>query len=67
MSSGYDIRYNVLRDAKDMLYEQWRMHCDMEFRRSDFENRSPTPVVAPTSEDIVKLADSLYAFVKKKD
>ena len=67
MTSGYDIRYGVLKDAKDMLYEQWRMNCEMEFRRSDIESRAPMPVTAPNSDDIVKLADSLYAFVKKKD
>jgi hypothetical protein len=67
MSSGYDIRWGVLKDSKDMLYEQWRMCCDVEFRRADVENRAPLPIPAPTSDDITKLAEKLYSFVKKKD
>ena len=66
-SSGYDIRWGILRESKDMLYEQWRVHCDIERKRADMENRSPAPVPAPTSDDITKLAEQLYVFIKKKD
>ena len=68
MSTGYDIRYNILRDAREHLMEEWR--AKMELAREEAEGDPPRHVKiipVPTAEDIKKLAEELYEFVQCKD
>ncbi|MBP04574.1 MAG: hypothetical protein CMA72_07330 [Euryarchaeota archaeon] len=52
----FELRYQVLRDAKDMMYEQWHANRD----KSTFDT-------APTAKEIKDLAAELYEFVSKRD
>lgn len=80
MSSGYELRYEIVRDAKDMLYEKWRMDCELALRayetvkerwRSKGQEDVDFPQVVlpepPSNEQIVLKASELYEFVKKRD
>ena len=78
MSNGYELRYNILRDARDILFEEWREVCnnkrhmwdvrrDANFNQNDFEVEELVLPSAPTSADIIAKANELYSFVKIKD
>ncbi len=67
MATGYEIRYNLLNDAKKMLYEKW--NTDLEIIRFNAVTSSktidqfPPP---PSAEEIKTLAQTLYEFVQQK-
>jgi hypothetical protein len=67
MATGYDIRYNLLNDARSMLYEKW--HRDVEAIRYNAGIKQgmmgaiPEP---PTAAQIKVLAEELYEFVQRK-
>jgi hypothetical protein len=67
MATGYDIRYSLLNDARNMLYEKW--HRDIETIRynAGLKNEQigdlPEP---PAAAQIKALADELYEFVQRK-
>jgi len=68
MSTGYDIRYNILRDAREHLLEEW--HAKRELAREASDTDPPKPVKfipIPTADEIKKLAEELYEFVQCKD
>jgi hypothetical protein len=50
MATGYDIRYNILNDAKNILFEKWHEQCNLLRRNADLE----------------ALAEELYEFVQRK-
>ena len=52
----FELRYQVLTDAKDMMYEQWHANRD----KGKF-------YPAPTAKEIKELAAELYEFVSKRD
>lgn len=66
MSTGYDIRYNILAQAKDMLFEKWHKAMDLEEIAADLEKRPPKLIPPPTVDEIKATAESLYDFVQKK-
>jgi hypothetical protein len=65
--SGYEIRYNILRDARDMLFQEWTAKCDIHRRNCDLANKQiETMPEAPTMEAILRRAEELYEFVCRK-
>jgi hypothetical protein len=67
MATGYDIRYNILNDARSTLFEQWHRECDRIRRNADLGQRQLEPLPsAPTAAQIKALAEELYEFVQRK-
>ena len=65
--SGYEIRYNILNDARHMLYEKWHQDIEHIRRIQDTTKLSsddmPPP---PTAAQIKALAEELYEFVQRR-
>ena len=65
--SGYEIRYNLLNDAKGILFEKWHEECSRVRRNADLGQRQLEPLpAAPTVAEIKALAEDLYEFVQRK-
>ena len=62
----YELRYSLLRDAKDMLTNRWHQDFEYEMRVAEAEGRTPEPIPHFTTEDIKRLAIELYEFVEFK-
>ena len=60
----YELRYSLLRDAKDMLTQRWHQDFEYEMRLAEAEDRKPKSIPHFTSEDIKQLATELYEFVQ---
>jgi len=64
--NGYEIRYNLLTEARVIIYDNWNAAKHEAQSMADFDKcpvKYPPP---PTAEDITALAEALYAFVQKK-
>jgi hypothetical protein len=67
MATGYDIRYNILNDAKNILFEKWHEQCSLLKRNADLERSQLEPYPpAPSAAEIKALAEELYEFVQRK-
>ena len=67
MATGYDIRYNLLNEAKNILFEKWHQECNRIRRNADLGQRQLEPLPAgPTVTEIKALAEDLYEFVQRK-
>lgn len=67
MATGYDIRYNLLNDAKNILFEKWHEECSRIRRNADLGQRQLEPLPeAPSAAAIKALAEDLYEFVQRK-
>ena len=67
MATGYDIRYNILNDAKNILFEKWHEQCSLLKRNADLERRLlEIYPPAPSAAEIKALAEELYEFVQRK-
>jgi hypothetical protein len=65
--SGYEIRYSILRDARDMLFQEWTAKCDTHRRNCDLANKQIEIMpAAPSVDDIIARAEYLYEFVCRK-
>jgi hypothetical protein len=65
--SGYEIRYNILRDARDMLFQEWILRCDVHRRNCDLAQKQIESMPeAPSVDDILERAEELYEFVCRK-
>jgi hypothetical protein len=69
--NGYEIRHAILNEAREMLFEQWRMAMDVENATARFEGgphapRPPKLLPPPTVAEIKALAESMYEFVQTK-
>ena len=65
--SGYEIRYSILRDARDMLFQEWSVKCETHRRNCDLAKKQiETMPAAPTTDEILDRAEELYEFVCKK-
>jgi hypothetical protein len=67
MATGYDIRYSLLNDAKNMLFEKW----NQEVNALRYDANSKQSVIgqlpaSPTAAEIKALAEDLYEFVQRK-
>lgn len=67
MATGYDIRYNLLSDARNMLYEKWNREIEVVRYNAGVKNEALGAVpAAPTAAEIKALAEDLYEFVQRK-
>ena len=67
MATGYDIRYSLLNDAKNMLFEKW--HHEVETHRYNATSKNEVMgqlPASPTAAEIKALAEDLYEFVQRK-
>ena len=62
----YELRYSLLRDAKDMLTNRWHQDFEYEMRLAEVEKRKPNPTPHFTAEEVRRLAAELYEFVQDK-
>lgn len=62
MSNGYEIRYNILRDAENILMQRWFQECELA-KRAGADPKIPA---SPSAKEIKELAEELYEFVTKK-
>ena len=60
----YELRYSLLRDAKDMLTNRWHQDFEYEMRLAEVEKRKPNPTPHFTAEEVRELAAELYEFVQ---
>lgn len=60
----YELRYSLLKDAKDMLTHRWHQDFEYEMRLAEVEDRKPESVPHFNAEDIKSLATELYEFVQ---
>ena len=63
---GYEIRWGILQEARNMLTEQHHLKQDNENARAAHEDRAPELIPAPTVQEIKALAEELYDFVQRK-
>lgn len=67
MATGYEIRYNLLNDAKNMLYEKWNRDVEVvKFNAASSKKIIEDLPLPPSAEEIKALAQSLYDFVQQK-
>lgn len=66
-ANAYEIRHGLMSEAKDYLMQQWHHRCEIEGRNAEFDKRKVSEVPLPTVEEIVKVAESFYGFVQRKD
>lgn len=64
--SGYEIRWSILQEAKNLLTEQHHLKQENENNKAAHEDRAPELVPAPTVREIKALAEELYDFVQRK-
>lgn len=60
----YELRYNLLRDAQNMLYQSWHSKFEVEERVATAEGRPMKCTPPPTADEIKALAKNLYEFVE---
>lgn len=65
-TSGYEIRHALLMEAKEILFERWRIEMDTERLTAEHGNRAPVMLPCPTIDEIKRTADQLYEFVQKR-
>lgn len=60
----YELRFNLLRDAQNMLYQNWHSRFQVEERVATAEGRAMKCPSPPTADEIKALAKNLYEFVQ---
>jgi hypothetical protein len=65
--SGYEIRQQILVEARQHLMDEFFHEVAVEESVALKEGRTMKTVTTPTPEEIIALAEKLYAFVKKTD
>lgn len=63
MKTPFEIRFDVLKEARDHLTEEWRRKFDMEQVREERLAGSGQVVPAPTAEEVLDLANQFKKFV----
>lgn len=62
MSNPYEIRLELLKEARDHLMTQWHRQMDWESNNAQADHPAE-PIPVPTAEDILRLAGQFKAFV----
>lgn len=65
--SGYELRTQLLIEAKNMLMDDYQTRREAEFRNADRESREYRTVALPAPADIVSLAEKLYEFAQRRN
>jgi len=69
MSNAYEIRHALLNEARETLFDIWRMKCDEVRHNAQVEERPfrdgemPPP---PNFDDVLNLARRMNEFVSEK-
>lgn len=64
--SGYELRTQLLVEAKNMLMDDYSTRREVEFRNAERASRSFQTIPLPTSAEIIKLAEELYEFAQRR-
>lgn len=63
-TSPLELRFNVLTEARSLLYRHWEEKVFVEKATAEFEKRPPKVISPPTIRKIMKVAEELYGFVE---
>jgi len=63
-TSQLELRFNILQEARGLLYRHWEERVFVERATADFEKRAPKVIPPPTVRKIMKVAEELYGFVE---
>ena len=61
---AYDIRLEVLKSAKEMVWETWHMEKEELQERAKYDNSDPEIPPLPTTHEVLQVASDFYNFVK---
>ena len=61
-----NLRYKLLKTARDILNKHWKERVFVERAAATFEMRPPKVINPPTVRKVMKLAEELYGFVNKQ-
>ena len=64
MSNEVEMRFNLLNEARSLLFKHWEERVDVEHKTAVFEGRAPKVIAPPTIRRIMKVAEELYGFVR---
>lgn len=62
--NAYGIRLEVLKNAKEMVWEAWHMEKEELESRARFENTPLEIPPIPTTHEVLEIASDFYNFVK---
>ena len=58
------IRLEVLKYAKEMVWERWHTENEELQKYADFEKTSPEILPLPTTHEVLEVASDFYNFVE---
>ena len=61
---AYGIRLEVLKQAKEMVWERWHMEKGELQSYASFEKVSPDMPPLPTTHEVLEVASDFYNFVE---
>ena len=61
---AYGIRLEVLKNAKEMVWEIWHMEKEEVERRANFEKVPLEIPPIPTTQEVLEVASDFYNFVE---
>ena len=61
---AYGIRLEVLKNAKEMVWETWHMEKEELESRANFENSPLEIPPIPTTHEVLEIASDFYNFVE---
>jgi hypothetical protein len=65
MPTEVELRFNILTEARSILFRHWEERVHAEKATALFENRPPKVVNPPSIRKIMKVAEELYGFVTR--
>lgn len=64
--SGYELRTQLLIEAKNMLMDDYQTRREAEFRNSERESRAYRTIPLPAPAEIIRLAEEFYEFAQRR-
>ena len=61
---AYGIRLQVLKNAKEMVWETWHMEKEELENRARFDKSHPELPPIPTTHEVLEVASDFYNFVE---
>lgn len=62
--TNHGMRLEVLKYAKEMVWERWHMENEELQKYAEFEKTSPEIPPLPTTREVLEVASDFYNFVK---
>jgi hypothetical protein len=59
------IRFELLKEARQHLFEAWRAAVELENFLAEMEQRSPRAIPPVTAEEVLSLAETYSGWVEK--